>query len=147
MMLPPHSTVTAQWYVRSCLTRSFRKVKELRPRSGLSGVWLHRNNAPAYKAKKTVWFLYKRKLRLTGHPAYSPDLAPLDFFYNPRIKKQLRSRRFANETELVSAVTLAVKSISSTEHRKCFSDWFARMQKCIERGGVYFEKKPARSLQ
>ena len=46
MMLPKGRTVNAHWYVRGRLTRLLRKVKDLRPNVGVSGVFLHHDNAP-----------------------------------------------------------------------------------------------------
>ena len=138
--LQPKCTVTARWYMYACLSRMFRKLKDQRPNTGLSGILLHRDNASAHTAGKTTKFLRKRKIKMTGHPAYSPDLAPLDFYYNPKIKQQLRGIRFRDEKELRRSVKVAINSITPAEHRQCFSDWFDRMHKCIRCGGEYFEK-------
>jgi [histone H3]-lysine36 N-dimethyltransferase SETMAR len=140
IMLKERCTATAAWYIRGCLSKVFRNLKELRPNCGLKGVRLHHDNARVHTAHVVERFLQRRKIRLTGHPAYSPDLAPLDFYYNSKIKKQLRGIRFRDEAELCAAVKRAIRSIAPHEHRKCFSDWFERMRKCIERGGEYFEK-------
>jgi [histone H3]-lysine36 N-dimethyltransferase SETMAR len=112
VMVPEGCTVNTRWYVRGCLTRVFRKLKKLRPVRGLQGVRLHHDNAPSHTARKAVQFLRKRKIQLTGHSAYSPDLGPLDFFCNPRIKNQLRGIRFSNEKEQRSAVSKAIRSIT-----------------------------------
>ena len=38
------------------------------------------------------------------HPAYSPDLAPGDFFLFPDLKKDIRGCHFRSDEELISAV-------------------------------------------
>ena len=38
------------------------------------------------------------------HPAYSPDLAPSDFFLFPNLKKDIRGLHFRSDEEVVTAV-------------------------------------------
>ena len=41
---------------------------------------------------------------LIPHPAYSPDLAPNDFFLFPNLKKDIRGLHFRSDEEVVTAV-------------------------------------------
>ena len=41
---------------------------------------------------------------LIPHPAYSPDLAPSDFFLTPNMKKDIRGLHFRSDEEVVTAV-------------------------------------------
>ena len=41
---------------------------------------------------------------LIPHPAYSPDLAPSDFFRFPNLKKDIRGLHFRSDEEAVTAV-------------------------------------------
>ena len=41
---------------------------------------------------------------LIPHPAYSPDLAPSDFFLFPNLKKDIRGRHFRSDEEVVAEV-------------------------------------------
>ena len=41
---------------------------------------------------------------LIPHPAYSPDLAPSDFFLFPKLKKDIRGCHFRSDEEVVTAV-------------------------------------------
>ena len=41
---------------------------------------------------------------LIPHPAYSPDLAPSDYFLFPNLKKDIRGRHFRSNEEVVVAV-------------------------------------------
>ena len=41
---------------------------------------------------------------LIPHSAYSPDLAPSDFFPLPNLKKDIRGRHFRSDEEVVMAV-------------------------------------------
>jgi len=46
------------------------------------------------------------------HPPYSPDLAPCDFFLFPRMKGQIKGKRFADGHE-VKKKTLVLNNIST----------------------------------
>jgi hypothetical protein len=37
------------------------------------------------------------KFKILDHPPYSPDLAPSDFYLFPKLKKELRGKRFAEK--------------------------------------------------
>ena len=41
---------------------------------------------------------------LKPHPAYSPDLAPCDFFFFPNLKKDIRVCHFRSDGEVETAV-------------------------------------------
>ena len=41
---------------------------------------------------------------LIPHPAYSPDLAPSDYFLFPNLKKDISGRHFRSNEEVVAAV-------------------------------------------
>ena len=45
---------------------------------------------------------------LIPHPAYSPDLAPSNFFLFPNLKKDIRGPYFRSDEEVVMAVGLNI---------------------------------------
>ena len=51
---------------------------------------------------------------LIPHPAYSPDLAPSDFFLFPNLKKDIRELHFRSDEEVVTAVEEWVKERTLT---------------------------------
>jgi len=76
-----------------------------------------------------------------GHPPYSPDLAPNDFFLFPKIKDKLRGQRFSTAEEAVETFKAHVLEVPSFDLTKYFEQLFNRMQKCIDAKGYYFEKQ------
>ena len=48
---------------------------------------LHHDNAPARTALSVREFLATKQITVLEHPAYSPDLAPSDFFLFSKIKE------------------------------------------------------------
>ena len=86
-----------------------------------------------------------------SHPPYSPDLAPVDFFVFPSIKKQLKGRKFKSLPGLRVAVKMILSQFDEQWYKNMFDHWVHRHRPCILHRGEYFEKKwncvlkPARS--
>ena len=72
------------------------------------------------------------------HPAYSPDLAPCDFFLFPNVKNRMRGHRFPSPEDAVAAYNEELSVMSVNEWRGCFQKWYQRMQRSIECAGEYF---------
>jgi histone-lysine N-methyltransferase SETMAR len=76
-------------------------VRRKRPEMWKNGNWLlHLDNAPAHTSHVVREFLTKNNVTTVTHPAYSPDLAPCDFYVFPKMKLRLKGRRFASIEEV-----------------------------------------------
>ena len=53
----------------------------------------------------------------------------------------MRGQRFSTPEEVVDAFRMHVLEIPQSEWKKCFDNWFKRMQKCTDLNGEYFEKQ------
>lgn len=133
-------TVNADWYTTVCLPTVFGELERERPKAGLRRIFLHHDNASAHTASKTISFLDATDVELVGHPPYSPDLAPCDFFLFPKLKKLLRGQRFSDPEAAVASIIDQLYKIPKKEFKNCFDNWFKRMKKCIKVKGEYFEK-------
>ena len=74
------------------------------------------------------------------HPAYSPDLAPSDFFLFPNLKKDIRGLHF----RLMKVVTAVEEWVNEKEPDFFSSGLMAlehRWFKCITLVGNYIEKE------
>lgn len=138
--LEDRKTVTSEWYSEVCLPKAFGELSSERPRSGVRGILFHQDNAPAHTAARTVDYLATSGVQILPHPPYSPDLAPCDFFLFPTVKKMLRGRKFNTANDAVEEFHRLFFDLQQDAFFKCFEDWFARMHKCVEVGGEYFEK-------
>jgi hypothetical protein len=69
------------------------------------------------------------------YPPYSPDLAPCNFFLFPRMKSDLKGKRFQN-VEGVREKTM--EAITLQEFQNCFEQW-KKQDKCIDSQGEHFE--------
>lgn len=140
VLLEHGATVTADWYCGVCLPQVLQSLAQERPKIQEKGIFLHHDNAPAHRARATQEFLQATQLVQLPHPAYSPDLAPADFFLFPRMKKNLKGKHFNSREELVVALQAELDRFSHADLRGCFDAWFQRLQKCLDLAGNYVEK-------
>ena len=68
------------------------------------GFLLQQNNARVHTCKIAMDTIERNGYELIPHPAYSPDLAPSDYFPFPNLKKDIRGRHFRSNEEVVAAV-------------------------------------------
>jgi len=66
-------------------------------------------------------------------------VAPPDFFFFPKTKRQLQGHRFASVEAVQAAATRALNSIPEKDLKQAFLDWKARYQKCVAAQGFNFE--------
>ena len=131
-------SVNAEWYSTICLPRVLDRMRELRPKSRLI---VHHDNASSHSAHQTVRFLTNSGAEILGHPPYSPDLAPCDFFLFPTVKNKMRGLHFSSAEAAVEAYEQLVLEVPLEAWKLCFENWFRRMEKCIKYKGEYFEKQ------
>ncbi|KFM79731.1 Mariner Mos1 transposase, partial [Stegodyphus mimosarum] len=85
-------TINSDYYC-NLLNQLDEKIRERRP--GLQKKIIFRqDNAPAHTAQKTIAKITELKYELLQHPAYSPDLAPSDFWLLPHLKQYLSEKDF-----------------------------------------------------
>jgi len=87
-------------------------------------------------------FLATKQVTVLEHPAYSPDLAPSDFFLFLKIKEILKGRHFDDIDDIRSSTTAALKAIPQNQFQNCFEWWTKRWHRCISSQGEYFEADP-----
>ena len=79
-------------------------IREKRLGKLSKGVLLQQDNARVHTCKVVMDVVERNGYELILHPAYSPDLAPSDFFLFPNLKKDIRGLHFRSDEEVVTAV-------------------------------------------
>ena len=64
--------------------------------------------------------LATKQITVLEHPAYSPVLAPNDFFLFPKIKEILKGRYFDNIDDIRSNTKADLKAIPQNQFQNCF---------------------------
>ncbi|UYV70839.1 hypothetical protein LAZ67_8000800 [Cordylochernes scorpioides] len=124
------------------IMRCLREAVRLkRPERWQNNDWiLHVGNARPHTAHVVLQFLAKHSTIQILHPPYSPDLAPNDFFLYPKLKMNLKGRKFDNVDMIQAESKATLRNLSKSDFISCFDNWKKRWNGCIEAGGAYFEK-------
>ena len=139
IVVPKGITVTGSFYAEKVLPEVFSKFKEMTERNTVRDVMLHHDNAAPHAAEVVTKYLKRERVDILPHPPYSPDLAPCDFFLFPKIKKELKNKKYDNVENLSRAVQSITSHIEKEEYHRCFENWQRRLQLCIDHDGYYFE--------
>ena len=74
-------------------------------------------------------------IKTVPQPPYSPDLAPCDFWFFPK----LRGCRYETIKEMKAAMTKVTDTLTQEDFLGAFQKLLERYNKCIATGGDYFE--------
>ena len=102
--VPKGSSVTGKFYRESVFTQLVDFYQKRRTHTGVRGIKLLHDNAPANKSAMIQEYLKESRLDVLDHPPYSPDMSPCDFWLFPRLKEMLAWRRFESRCGIGSAV-------------------------------------------
>ena len=102
--LPKGQTINAEYYL-SLLVQLKDILKEKCRRKVIKGV-LFLHNVPAHRALVTQKKLAYLGFQCLDHPPYSPDLTLSDYHLFPGLKKQLKSRHFSSDAEVIAAAEI-----------------------------------------
>lgn len=137
--MPHKTTITGQYYA-DLLMRLRKSIKEKRRGMLSQGVLLLHDNAPAHTAKVAQAALHSAGFQQLPHPAYSPDLAPSDFYLFRHLKAHLRGQRFGDDNEVCQATEAFFESKSPSWYLSGMQMLEHRFEKCISVNGDYIEK-------
>jgi len=105
---------------------------------------LHDDNASSHRALVTREFLAHNNVIALPQPPYSPDLAPCDFFLFPKMKLQLKGRRFDTE-EIQRESQNVLGRLREQDFQHAFQQWQRRWDRCLDAQGDYFEGDAAQT--
>ena len=137
--IPQGQTVNQQFYLE--ILKPLRDaVRRKCPELWRSGEWLlHHDDAPAHTALSVRQFLMKNGMITASHPPFSLDLATCNVFLFPRMKRDLKGKRFQNVEEVRKKTMEALKAVTLQEFQNCFDQWKKWWDKFIDSQGEYFE--------
>ena len=101
--LPKRSAITGVFYA-NLLDQLRTAIREKRGGNLSKGVLLQEDNARVHTCKVAMDAVERNGYELIPHPAYSPDLAPSDFFLFPNLKKDIHGLHFRSDEEFMMAV-------------------------------------------
>ena len=105
--LPKRSTTGV--YYANLLDQLRTAIREKRRGKLSKDVSLQQDNAKVHTCKVAMDAVEPNGNELIPHPAYSPDLAPSDFFLFPNLKKDIGGCHFRSDEEVVAARSESVE--------------------------------------
>ena len=138
--LPKRSTITGVYYA-NLLDQLRTAIREKRRGKLSKGVLLQQDNARVHTCKVAMDAVERNGYELIPHPAYSPDLAPSNFFLFPNLKKDIRGLHFRSDEEVVTAVEEWVNGKDPDFFSSGLMALEHRWSKCITLEGNYIEKE------
>ena len=129
------SSVTGKFYRESVLTQLVDFYQKRRLRTGVRGIKLLHDNAPAHKSATVQEYLKESGLDVLDHPPYSPDLSPCDFWLFPKLKEMLAGHRFEFRCGIGSAVYQCLQNIPKEDYQATFRKWVDRSKMCVRQTG------------
>jgi histone-lysine N-methyltransferase SETMAR len=136
--LPHKQTITGQYYAQ-LMTQLRDAVKRKRRGKLTAGILLLHDNAPSHKSRVASAAIRECGFEELNHPAYSPDLAPSDFYLFANLKQHLRGRKFKDDDELKSVVTRYFESKPPTFYNTGIVALRDRYSRVVASGGEYIE--------
>ena len=128
-------------YYANLLDQLRTAIREKRRGKLSKGVLLQQDNARIHTCKVAMDAVERNGYELIPHPAYSPDLAPSDFFLFPNLKKDIRGLHFRSDEEVVTAVEEWVNGKDPDFFSSGLMALEHRWSKCITLEGNYIEKE------
>ena len=138
--VPEGQKLNTEFYV-DVLDQLLKRIRRVRMAKFQSIEWfLLHDNTPTHISAIVKKFLANRNVAVLHHPPYSPDLAPADYVFFPKLKFSLKGQHFQTVEEIQCAVTRELNNISKTAFLEGMKKLKERANKCIGRGGMYFEE-------
>jgi hypothetical protein len=81
----------------------------------------------------------QNSMQRAPHPAYSPDLAPSDFYLFGYVKHLLSGCEFPDRDSLLQAVSDILVGIEKVTLESVFHNWMERLCHCSATGGECME--------
>ena len=100
--LPKGQTINAEYYLPLLVQLKDILKEKFRGNFTKFFLFLH-DKAPAHRALATQKKLAYLGFQCLDHPPYSQELAPSDYHLFPGLKKQLKSRQFTSDAEVIAA--------------------------------------------
>jgi histone-lysine N-methyltransferase SETMAR len=138
-IIPGKQTMNGDYFLKKIIQPM---VKKMKGKYRNKNIFLHYDNAPPHRPNKIKDYLSKNNISIMRHPPYSPDLAPLDFFYFSYFKNiLLKDLNVKTEKELKDLIMNKVKETEPRMFNSAFKEWIEKLKRVlVELGAFQFSK-------
>jgi hypothetical protein len=136
--VPKGMTYNSTFFCQSVVIDLIRNLGAHSRRRTLKGLFVHLDNARPHNSRESCECLKDFRATRIPQPAYSPDLAPSDFFLFGYLKLKLQGRTVQSRQGLILAIREVMGEISREKLISVYANWQHRLRWVIENGGEYF---------
>jgi len=137
--LPHGATIISEYYCR-VLSYVHTRLRKKRPGLITKGVLFLQDNARALTVHRITCTLQQLGWEVLPHPAYSPDLAPSDFYLFGPLKDYLGVQHFSSDDEVKQAVLGWFSRTDKSFYAEAFRTLVKGWDKCINVAAEHVEK-------
>jgi len=137
--VPEGETINAVYY-KGVMERLLNIFQCVRPGMCESGDWfLLHDNALSHNMTIVKQFLAQWKVTVLDHPPYSPDLAPADYFFSPKVKFHLKGHLFDSILDIQKAMTSTLNTTAKDDFYKGIQKLYDHANLCVQLEWMYVE--------
>jgi hypothetical protein len=137
-VLPSGTRFNADYFCNMILSKVSNNGRKGSKQKTFKKMMLHMDDCRVHNSKKTEHKLKEMKLRRAPHPAYSPDISPMDFWFFGFSKGKLAGQSFEHELDLENAIRAIAEGVTKSELFEVFLSWIKCLNHVIESGGEYY---------
>jgi histone-lysine N-methyltransferase SETMAR len=101
---------------------------------------LHLDHCRVHFSRVTEQFIAENHISRVPQPAYSPDLAPSDFWLFGHLKNSRAARMFDDPEELLNAITSVLEKAQPSELHVVLSHWVERVRWVLQTTGDSYDE-------
>ena len=137
--IPDGCSMNAQHFVDVVIPKIKQSKAYIDAQKAKTKLVLHMDNSPIHRSAAVKDALQKAGIETAPHPAYSPDLAPSDFYLFGTLKNAAKTLQFNDVFEIERWIKSKFDAISRSELQSVFDSWKRRLEACVACGGTYVE--------
>ena len=123
-------------YCDDLLIQQRENIKQILRGKLTRGVLFYQDNAPTATSTATIAAITKCGFQLVERTPYSPDFGPCDYYFFPKIKKEVPGHHFARDDDAMNAVDHFLRDLNSV----FYTEGIRLLHKCVYVGGGYVKK-------
>jgi hypothetical protein len=131
----------AEFLCASVLSDNERNLCDGKRRKTVRGVYLHLDNAPVHKAKRSRQESARTKATRVVHQAYSPEAEPADFFLFGSLRDKTAKSTANSPAGILSEIRQIFQEISKDTLVAVHDEWIIRIELIAEHKGEYYHMK------
>jgi transposase len=136
--VPKGTTYNTAFFCEQVLPSLVGNITSHSRRKTLQNFLIHLDNARPHNSGLSRECLEATKAKRMPHPAYSPDLAPSDFFLFGYVKGKLTDYQCETRDELKAAISEIFGGIGKETLHRVFLEWMKRLKWVTKHKGEYY---------